>query len=1107
MAKKTSTLDPTATPSFKFDVFISYRHADLDSAVAGYLQKALEHYKIPREIRKKCGKQNISRVFRDEEELGVASDLFNEIEQNLKQSEFLLVICSPRIVQSKWCLREIETFIKYRGRENILAVLIEGEPDTAFPAPLLEEGEPLAADLRGKDKRQVLKHAKERMPRLAAPLIYCTYDELYQRHRVYKMRRMMTLAGLVAAVSLTFGAVTVEQNLEIRKNYQAKLENQSRHLAQTSATLLAQGDREAALLVALEALPQSSTDTSRPYVAEARIALEEALYTYNYDFPFNLRPQKVLEHKSSLGNCSDYNAEENVLLTSDSRIYIWDADTGTNICCWENDTHTYQDAKLIGKQRVAVLTDSGIFCFNYITREILWEWEYPPCKCYHTFYWDYSAKADIIVCTMKTLTYHYVNDHSNDRALNDSHRFHILDTNTGKSQAWIPAALYQPIEEAHAGSLYLDDFVLSPDGQQLLVTWHEKQEDDTYTTYLRVFRLWEEEPCFSHDYADRDRLENITWLDDSELAIIETLEGTDLLGYFGKERKWRLTCWQLADGQPRFIHEDTCMSLNNKVSVEAIPTSEKDPESIPLLLVVYDNVAVNLDRYTGQRYSRIEDRSPIMLSHTWGSGAPQLFITADGYVFITYPMEDEVFHALVGSYHYYLDVGNILKAEWHNGKAYLYVGRNVYCYSAMTDSSYTLLEETVSDGSFSADSALLLLTNSKNIYLYDTVSFDLLWQDACRKDMNVTNAALIDDCFVVYIDRDETLVKIHNIQDGTDTQVPLENVYNPFSSWKGWDVCQIDSNHVLVCNSNTKSLRDSPASANTSDGTQESDASSSAIWMIDLTEGIVTAQWSHEDLLNQSLYTDMTDGYISAHHPIATADGGYFIAPCNIKGTSPSQGDIDTAYLTVWDLAAGQPLTLSADLWHGMVYNSYFTQSGWVSPQENIAVIYDTECKVLRVIDFIQNQILHELPVDGIGSIGVSFTPDGDHLIFQDSALHLQIYNWKEGRYTMFNALPEKGIMSFRFSQNGKVLSSTMTVNAFITKTTLLYQRAEDGIYKLDTSIDSCIASDGRVVVINSEAFPRLYHVYSLDELIAKAKEILNGRELTEAERQSYLID
>ncbi len=94
-----------ARETFKFDVFISYRHADLDNAVAGYLQHALEHYHVPREIRKKCGKENIQRVFRDEEELGVASDLFSEIEQNLKQSEFLVMICSPRILESNWCLR------------------------------------------------------------------------------------------------------------------------------------------------------------------------------------------------------------------------------------------------------------------------------------------------------------------------------------------------------------------------------------------------------------------------------------------------------------------------------------------------------------------------------------------------------------------------------------------------------------------------------------------------------------------------------------------------------------------------------------------------------------------------------------------------------------------------------------------------------------------------------------------------------------------------------------------------------------------------------------------------------------------------------------------
>ncbi len=123
--KERTESTPGEEQEFLFDAFISYRHAELDSAVAGYLQKALERYKIPREIQKKCGKRSLRRIFRDEEELGAASDLFGEIEQNLRRSEFLLVICTPRILESKWCLREIETFIRYRGRENVLAVLAE----------------------------------------------------------------------------------------------------------------------------------------------------------------------------------------------------------------------------------------------------------------------------------------------------------------------------------------------------------------------------------------------------------------------------------------------------------------------------------------------------------------------------------------------------------------------------------------------------------------------------------------------------------------------------------------------------------------------------------------------------------------------------------------------------------------------------------------------------------------------------------------------------------------------------------------------------------------------------------------------------------------------
>ena len=159
---------------FKYDAFISYRHAELDSFVAELLHRQLESFKVPKladkEI-KETGKQGIKRVFRDKEELPLAVNLSAPITEALQESEFLIVICSPRTVESLWVQREIETFLKYRDASHILADLIEGEPSEAFPPQLCtmkqqvvaEDGtityeekdiEPLAADVRGSSKRE-----------------------------------------------------------------------------------------------------------------------------------------------------------------------------------------------------------------------------------------------------------------------------------------------------------------------------------------------------------------------------------------------------------------------------------------------------------------------------------------------------------------------------------------------------------------------------------------------------------------------------------------------------------------------------------------------------------------------------------------------------------------------------------------------------------------------------------------------------------------------------------------------------------------------------------------------------------------------------------------
>ena len=158
----------------KYDAFISYRHSELDKFVATTLQRRLEAFTLPKGVSSKTKKKRIERVFRDQDELPLSSNLSEPIHLALNNTDFLIVICTPRLPESKWCEEEISTFIKLYGREKILAVLAEGEPSESFPPLLTGEDyeetlpdgskvtkhrsfEPLAADVRGKNNKEIRK--------------------------------------------------------------------------------------------------------------------------------------------------------------------------------------------------------------------------------------------------------------------------------------------------------------------------------------------------------------------------------------------------------------------------------------------------------------------------------------------------------------------------------------------------------------------------------------------------------------------------------------------------------------------------------------------------------------------------------------------------------------------------------------------------------------------------------------------------------------------------------------------------------------------------------------------------------------------------------------
>ena len=310
--------------SIHYNAFISYKHADLDNKIAAYVEKHLERYHIPAKIRKKTGIKKIERIFRDTDELPITSDLTGTIEEALKNADYLIVICSTNTCKSMWVEREIKLFLQNHPKEKILTVLADGEPVDVVPE-ILKNREVTRVDENGKsvtviepveplscDFRLPLRTAKNvELPRLAAALIGCQYNELMDRQRQYKMKRLTAIFAGIMALSLGFGAYMFRSNQIIREsrqevieNYRASLISQSRYLANESEKLLDNEQRIDALHLALAALP-SEEIPDRPVVPEAIKAISRATLAYEplgtpsisaawtYDLPNNIEHMAV----------------------------------------------------------------------------------------------------------------------------------------------------------------------------------------------------------------------------------------------------------------------------------------------------------------------------------------------------------------------------------------------------------------------------------------------------------------------------------------------------------------------------------------------------------------------------------------------------------------------------------------------------------------------------------------------------------------------------------------------------------------------------------------------------------------------------------------------
>ena len=371
-----------------YNAFISYKHAKLDSAIAEHLVRQLEHFHVPHSLKKKLKHQKITRIFRDKNELPITSDLTETITNALEKAEYLIVLCSTNTKESIWVKREIATFLKTHTTDRVLTVLCDGEPEEVIPPELLtaekqyvdENGfthtvkvpvEPLSCDYRLPRSRA----DKEELPRLAAQLLGCSYDELVRRRRQYAIRRAAIIVAAVFVALSSVVAYALYSRQKINESYIESLRNKSIYLANASSQLLEEDKRVDAVQIALEALPKDNKD-KMPETAQAIRALTDATAAYVSNSGNNYTPAWNYKTEHQIKFCE----------MSETDVYVGAMDRSGSVYCWDTLTHdlVFQkdgefdpvDMVFLGDDTVLIAYSFKIEAYNIKTGTLLWTYEF-----------------------------------------------------------------------------------------------------------------------------------------------------------------------------------------------------------------------------------------------------------------------------------------------------------------------------------------------------------------------------------------------------------------------------------------------------------------------------------------------------------------------------------------------------------------------------------------------------------------------------------------------------------------------------------------------------------------------------------------------------------
>ena len=206
--------------SFKYFAFISFQSSDAKEAL--WVQKAIESYRLPTAIsRSKDLPKRMRPCFCYLNDINLSEELMDELKLRMEQSEYLIVVCSPRSAKSTFVNGGIDYFVNLGRRDKIVPLIVDGipykgDPETECypealrrhfpknPDPMLDHqilgvniNEEGAGSSSWKRRRAVLM--------VIARMLNLEFDNLWNREVRRRRRQKIMTTAIVALVLALIG--------------------------------------------------------------------------------------------------------------------------------------------------------------------------------------------------------------------------------------------------------------------------------------------------------------------------------------------------------------------------------------------------------------------------------------------------------------------------------------------------------------------------------------------------------------------------------------------------------------------------------------------------------------------------------------------------------------------------------------------------------------------------------------------------------------------------------------------------------------------------------------------------------------------------------------